>query len=589
VTKPSSRFTVTILVATMLVVPAVVATGVMLHRPSSRSVTSVTSTASALPPQPLVETTPEAGPAVEAEIRGRVLDADGNPAPGAAVHGISVGSPTRLLADATSDTAGRFALGRLGAPIVRVVADRDPDGFAVSAELRVAEGRSVELTLVLSSAGAILGSVVDGEEHPVAGAALTIDGLPWITRKATSDAAGAFRLPAVPKEAPTVVAVASGYETARVPLPRREEQTDAVIRVRLRSAPPVLGDVRDADGKAVHAQVVACEGQPSEARVESGDDGTFQLPPSTLGCAAVAQHDEYAPSDPATVVGGRRLLLQLKSGGTIEGLVVDDQGAPVTAFSVGIESFSGAQRRVGKNGGARNVEDPRGSFRWEKLAPGDYVLTATAQDKPPTHSDPVAVTAGAVAHVRIVLAQGGSVVGRVFDEHHTPLDDVAMAFDTVSSVVDSTVTAKTDRTGRYRLDGAPTGVSFTLRAWKATFRSRLVSGLRVAPRGTITQDIVLTPYDGGPGMDLAGIGANVVGAPSGISFGAIYPGDPADRAGLRVGDRVLRVDGEDTDHLSVADVIQRLRGDVGTTVGISVGRSNGETLDVFITRGAIVH
>jgi membrane-associated protease RseP (regulator of RpoE activity) len=249
----------------------------------------------------------------------------------------------------------------------------------------------------------------------------------------------------------------------------------------------------------------------------------------------------------------------------------------------------GAQKRGGGNGGARKVEDPRGAFRWDKLAPGDYVLSASAPDKPPARSDPVTVTAGAVARARIVLSPGGTVVGHVYDERRAPIADVNMSFDTVSSVVGSSASAKTDASGQYRLDGAPSGTPFTLRAQKDGFRIRLVSGLHVDPRATVTRDLVLTSYDGGPGLELGGIGANVTGSPEGIAFGAIYPGDPADRAGLKAGDRVIRVDGEDTDHMSVADTIQRLRGEVGTTVGVSVARANGETMDVFITRAAIVH
>ena len=583
--KPPSRLTAAILVATLLGVPAALGVGVVLLRPTPRPAPSTATPA----PAPIAEPAPEAAAEVDTEILGRILDADGNPASGAAVHALQIGAPSRVVADATSDARGRFSFARLGVPAVRVVADRDPDGFAISADLRILAGRSIDLTLVLSAGGAILGTVVDGVDHPVAGATLAIDGLPWLTRKATSDAAGAFRLPAVPTEAPTVVAFAGGYRTARVPLPRRDEATDATIRVRLDAAPPVPGDVHDPDGKPVHARVVACEGQASEARVESGDDGTFQLPASTFGCSAVAQHDEYGPSDPAAVTEGRRLLLELKSGGAIEGTVVDDRGAAVTAFSVGIEAFSGAQKRGGGNGGARKIDDPRGAFRWDKLAPGDYVLSASAPDKPPTRSNPITVTAGAVARVRLVLSQGGTVVGHVYDERRAPLSEVALSFDTVSSVVGSSASAKTDAAGQYRLDGAPSGTPFTLRAQKDGFRIRLVSGLHVDPRATVTQDLVLTAYDGGPGLELGGIGANVVGSADGIAFGAIYPGDPADRAGLKAGDRVVRVDGEDTDHMSVADAIQRLRGEVGTTVGVSVARANGETLDVFITRAAIVH
>jgi hypothetical protein len=587
--KTPSRSAAVLALGAVLLVAAAGRVAWVLTRDAPRSVASV------VPPVPSpvlptpTEAPPEASVEARSEVRGRVLDADGNPAANATVRAIAASSWTRVLLETASDAAGRFALDGLGAAVVRVAADRDPDGFALSAELHVAETRSLELTLVLSAAGSVLGTVVDGQDHAVAGAAISIDGLPWVTRKAASDAAGAFRLPAVPKEAPTLVAVASGYKTARVPLPARQEQTDVTVRVQLESAPPVQGLALDPDGKPVKARVVACDKQAPEARVDTGDDGTFSLPPATLGCLAVAQHDDYAPSDSAVVAEGQQLVLQLKAGGALEGEVVDDRGAPVTSFSVGVESFSGAQRRGGNNGGARKIEDPRGAFRWDKLAPGDYVLTASAQDKPPTHSDPVNVTAGATSRCRIVLAAGGTVVGHVFDERHAPVADVNLSFDTVSSVVGSSANAKSDTTGKYRLGSAPTGNPFTLKAQKDGYRVRFVSGLHVDPRATITQDVVLTAMDGGPGLELGGIGANVAGSPEGIVFAAIYPGDPADKAGLHAGDRVLRVDGEDTEHMSVADAIQRMRGEIGTTVGVSVGRGRGETLDVFITRAAIVH
>ncbi len=580
--EPPSRPTASILIVMVLVVPALAVLGVwFLRTPGAPVVSAVPSVRTSAPPEP-----PPTAQDRRAGIRGRVLDADGNPAAGAAVRLITAASPSKILVDTTSNAAGEFAFSSVGPLAVRVVADRDPDGFVTSAELRVAAGKTVELTLVLSAAGAIVGRVVDADDHPVAGAALSVEGVAWIARKATSDAAGAFRVPAVPREVTVLVAVARGYRTARVPLVWRENQADVVVRVRLEGAPPIAGEVHDPDDKPLHARVVACEGQPPETRVESGDDGTFQLPPSTMDCQAVAQHDDYAPSDAVSVGEGRPLVLRLKPGGAIEGVVVDDRGAGIPSFTVGIESFAGAQRRGSGNGGARTIEDPRGAFRWDKLAPGTYVLTASAPDKPPTRSDPVDVAGGAAAHVRIVLLQGGAVAGRVFDEHRTPLGDVELHFDTVSSVVPSGASTKTDAAGRYRLEGAPGG-PFTLRAQKDGFRARMISGLHVDSRATLTQDVILTAMDGGPGLELGGIGANVAPTPEGISLAVVFPGEPADRAGLRAGDRVLRIDGEETDRMSAADVIQRLRGEPGTVVGVSAGRAK-ETLDVIVTRAAIV-
>ncbi len=532
-----------------------------------------------------------------AEVHGRVLDADGNAVDAADVRIVSAGSTTRLTREAKSDRAGRFSFDRVEPDLVRLVADHDPEGSVTSAELRVTPGRSIEITLVLSASGAILGTVVDTEDHPVSGATLSVEGAPWLGRSATSDAAGTFRLAGIPREAMFLVAVASGYRTARVSLADRADRAgragrgdpaDFVVRVRLVAAPPVDGEVRDVDGKPARARVVACEGQPAEARTTSGEDGTFQLPASTVGCGVVAQHDEYASSDPVTVVEGARLALRLKPGGAIEGVVVDEHGAAIPSFTVGIESFAATHTRSPGSGGPRTFEDPRGAFRWERLAPGAYVLTAAAAGKPPARSDPIELVGSATTRVRIVVPEGGTVIGHVYDERRAPLGGVDLRFDAVSSIVDSKAAAKTDDSGGYRLDGAPAGL-FTLRVQKDGFRVRMLSGLHVDPHATLTRDVTLTSLDGGPGLELGGIGANIAQAPGGVTIGAVFDGDPAERAGLRAGDRVLRIDGEDTEHMSVADVLQRLRGETGTVVGVSVQRKTGDTVDVFMTRAAIVH
>jgi hypothetical protein len=444
--------------------------------------------------------------------------------------------------------------------------------------------------LVLAPAGGLRGTVVSADDHPVAGAAVTVEGAPWVARGATSDSAGAFRLEAVPREAVTLVVVARGYRTARVAFSRGEEGTDTVVRVKLASAEPVEGDVSDDDGRPVAAWVVACEGQPAEVHVESGDNGVFRLPPSAIDCDAVAEPNDGAPSDAAHVVEGRRLRLVVGAGGAIEGFVVDGRGSPVRLFHLGVESFVAARGNGSGPKGARRFEDVRGAFRWEKLPPGSYVLSASAPGKAPSRSDTVVVAGGGVARgVRVVLADGGVVAGHVYDERRAPVAGVAIHFDMVSSVVDSSAAATTGEDGAYRLEGAPAG-PFTLRAEKGGYRMRMLSGLRVASGATLTLDVTLGAADNRGGMELGGIGASLMPAKGGIALAGVFPGDPAERAGLRAGDRVVRIDGEDTTSMSVADAIQRLRGEAGTTVGLSLQREgSSETIDVVVVRGTIVH
>ncbi len=569
-----------VLIGLMLLVPIGAAVGARVLASSAPAPTIPTSSQTAAP---------TALPAAEAPapaLRGRILDANGDPVAGAAVHVVSVARPPAVLTETMSDAAGAFAVTHVAGHL-RVDAEHDPQGAVRSAELNVADPGGVEVTLVLAPA-ALGGMVVDAADRPVAGAALSVEGVPWEIPGTTSDPNGTFRLPAVPFEATTIVAVAPGYKTARVTLGPREDQPEPVLRVQMQSAPPVDGDVLDPDGKPARAHVVACEGQASEARLTTGEDGVFRLPPSAIGCTAVAFSDELAPSDAAQVVEGRHLTLRLGAGGGIEGAVVDERGMRVPSFTLGIESFVGAHGASARGMGSRGFE--AGMFHWDGLAPGTYVLTAVASGKPPTRSEPIDVRGGAVTSgVRIVLAAGGVVAGHVYDDHHAPLAGVALHFDQVSTVVNSSSTATSDETGAYRLEGAPSG-PFTVLARKDGFRVRMLSGLRVQSGATLQQDVTLTPAGGGASFELGGIGASLAARADGIVFVSTFPGDPADRAGLRGGDRIVRIDGEDTAGMSVADALQRLRGEVGTSVGVTVKRADSDDpIDVVIVRAMIAH
>jgi hypothetical protein len=570
----------------MIAVGALVATLVMVvtwraSEPTPRlkraQAASIASTQSAPREEP---SAPVAAPA----IRGRILDADGKPVDGAAIRLLSTAPPYGVVAETATEISGGFAFGDppRTASRVRVVADHDPEGVVTSAELRPAEGATIDVTLVLSPA-MVRGTVVDEKDHPVAGVSLSVEGVPWKTRGAISDETGAFRLPVVPYEATTLVAVASGYRTARVDLGQREDRPEVVVQVRLEAGAPIDGRVVDPDGNAARARVVACEGSASEARTTSGEDGSFALPASTTGCEVKAEADDFASSDPTVVPPGGRITLRLRPGGAISGRVVDERGRGVQSFSLGIESYSG--RRSPR--GAQKFDDVQGAFTLDRLPPGSYVLTATAQGKPPTRSDSIEVRSGVTTTgVRIVLLQGGSVVGHVRDDHGAQLQGAELHFDLVSAVVEDGSSATTDATGAYRLDGAPSGL-FTLRVQKQGFRTKLVPGLRVDSGQTLTQDVTLVA-NGGSGMELAGIGAGLGQNADGIFVAQVFGGDPAERVGLRSGDHIVSIDGEDASGMSVADAVQRLRGPVGTSVGLSI-RRGGETHDVVIERAAIVH
>ena len=79
-------------------------------------------------------------------------------------------------------------------------------------------------------------------------------------------------------------------------------------------------------------------------------------------------------------------------------------------------------------------------------------------------------------------------------------------------------------------------------------------------------------------QEFAGIGIFVEQPESGKPVRVITPlvGSPALKAGLRPGDRILVVDGEDVREMPLPDVSDRLRGPVGTVVELEVGREESE-------------
>lgn len=70
-----------------------------------------------------------------------------------------------------------------------------------------------------------------------------------------------------------------------------------------------------------------------------------------------------------------------------------------------------------------------------------------------------------------------------------------------------------------------------------------------------------------------------------VVFVEPYRGYPADRAGIRIGDLLLEIDGESAKDLSVEEVSDRLKGDPGTTVRLKVRKLiGGDDVDLTLVR-----
>jgi carboxyl-terminal processing protease len=68
----------------------------------------------------------------------------------------------------------------------------------------------------------------------------------------------------------------------------------------------------------------------------------------------------------------------------------------------------------------------------------------------------------------------------------------------------------------------------------------------------------------------------------------VMPGGPAAKAGVRAGDRFLRIDGQSARDLSIEDALQRMRGEPGTRVQVTLRRHDAPAaLDLTLTRDVI--
>ncbi len=86
---------------------------------------------------------------------------------------------------------------------------------------------------------------------------------------------------------------------------------------------------------------------------------------------------------------------------------------------------------------------------------------------------------------------------------------------------------------------------------------------------------------------LEGVGACVALRAGRVSVDAVVVGSPAERAGVRAGDRLRAVDGRALGGLPVEEVVLRARGAAGTSVALTVERADGELTELRLEREAI--
>ena len=92
-----------------------------------------------------------------------------------------------------------------------------------------------------------------------------------------------------------------------------------------------------------------------------------------------------------------------------------------------------------------------------------------------------------------------------------------------------------------------------------------------------------------PPQQYSGIGASLSAARSDrlVEIIQVFPGSPAEKAGVKSGDLIFKVNGEDVTNFSSEEVANRVRGTEGTTVNLVLIRNGIET-PFAIVRGRVI-
>ncbi|MEQ1892617.1 MAG: carboxypeptidase regulatory-like domain-containing protein, partial [Planctomycetota bacterium] len=345
-----------------------------------------------------------------ATLAGRVVDASGNPVPGAEVLGWCAEriddlhlEPDRRV---SSGSDGSFTLEHFGESFVVVA---EAPGFACKTGLRgeLAEGSRVEgLTVELAPALRIEGVVVDEQGRPVEGARLSHDGQDFDSLADQTEVVGVRRFSA------TRFDVSSGPDgrfevspTAEETLSLSVSHTDFLsLYVYLRAATDnrivlsrgmvITGRVFDAHGRALEGARVRL-GDCRGGRATTDADGRWMIgkqePAESAYLLAQIPGHAIAVLEPVELFEGMPPLeLRLAPELALAGRILDARHRPVAGAKlllvgereVSIEGTRYNERTTWEwaAGLSRATTDGEGRFRFGALNAGEYALTVVPRE-----------------------------------------------------------------------------------------------------------------------------------------------------------------------------------------------------------------
>ncbi|WNG52998.1 PDZ domain-containing protein [Archangium minus] len=522
-----------------------------------------------------------------ASVEGTVSDARGGLLAGVAVRAGLMRGASGEEHFTRTDAAGAFVLEGLPVGTVLVRARQDSSAVWASRTVQLSTGARTRVDFTLSETGRVMGRVTQSSGAPLPEPALVRamakqgQGGVLDMGLTDTDAEGHYQLE-LPAGVYQLTAVLPGasYVFFNVDDPAVTVEAGATVTLDL-----TLLDERGLRGLVLepsgapspHAVVVATQGGdfPFSITQQANGEGHFSFPPHGQPTTLTLQaYNTGRLSEPTPVTNGSsEQRLQLRPAATLRGRVVAARnGPPPSGFSLRLLNADGSV--------------PEWARDAQRTFPGNEFLMTDAPAWPlrvsvrttdgRTGETQVTLSPGQRADVEVLLTGGASSIsGRtVWSDSGEPAQGVGVSLDHPPSTRADTYTGPD---GRFRLDEVTPGShTVQLLATGGTPEARPVT---VATSEAVDLgDIRVTPRK----ADKGSVGAGFSEARGQVSFAWLTPEGPAARAGVRVGDLLLAVDGLVVRNRLEAD--SRTKGPPGSPVQVTVRRSGGAEQTLRITR-----
>jgi protocatechuate 3,4-dioxygenase beta subunit len=341
---------------------------------------------------------------------------------------------------ATADAHGDVRIGGLQAGTYAIRATKGDAVSAIDFDVAVARGDDKPVVLQLARGRFVSVLVTDGDAadaSPVSAARVTLaeGGLSPFPLEATTDGAGRARLGPIGSGPATLTARADAF------VPKGAiavaDPPPAETRVVLVRAGVLTGRVVDARGNAVAGATIEISG------TDLNGVPIFEDP----------RRSNFQTAHFDAMLGGLAPLVPAGELGVVAGPV-----PPISFAGPASSGLGGAS--LARGAIAAWVTGDDGTFRAAPASPGRVRAIVRSPEFVEAQSDVVSLAPGGEAHVEVVMHQGGSLEGRVFDAHDQPVAGARVIASAATGTLERATS--TARDGTFAFAALPASVSLTV-------------------------------------------------------------------------------------------------------------------------------